>query len=498
MQNSQKQTEHKSQQEGDVVETKVDHEIDEVVRALRRAVDAKVGLDCSFTDREQATLSIGNEAQRRLLEQELQAIAEAQGRELLINDVLYRKHRPGRRDYTSLCGILRIQRSTYRLAGVRNGPTVVALDLQAGLMEGATPAMAHRVALGYAKVHSRSLEEDLRASHRAPPSRTRLEKISKRLGAKVKEETRRIEAYLRQGERLPDNAAGISVGLDRTAVPMEEARPNGAPPKTQRKKRVKPYVRTPPAPVDVNYHMAYVGTVSVTDQYGEGLVTRHYAATPDEGPDEVLHGMMADVRNALRRNGSLQVGIVQDGAPEMWNLVRPALIQAGVPNWLEAIDRYHLNERLAKVLKAIEPSPDVRKLQLQRWNDELDTDDCTIDRIEQRISNAIDHHCQDEDIVAILQKHATFIDNNKDRIRYVALREASLPVGSGATEGSCRYVVGERTKRASRRWHEEGLGAALALRSIYCSDRLPRFFTYLQRHYTAEIREADWEENDAA
>ena len=35
------------------------------------------------------------------------------------------------------------------------------------------------------------------------------------------------------------------------------------------------------------------------------------------------------------------------------------------------------------------------------------------------------------------------------------------------------------------------LVAALALRSIYCSDRLPRFFTHLQRLYTAEIREAD-------
>lgn len=498
MQNSQEPAEKKSHHENDVLETEVDQEIDEVVRALRRAVDAKVGLDCSFADREQAALSIGNEAQRRLLEQELQSIAEAQGRELLINDALYRKHRPGGRDYASLCGILRVERSTYRLAGVRNGPTAVALELQAGLMEGATPAMAYRVALGYAKVHSRSLEEDLRASHRAPPSRTRLEKISRRLGAKAKEEARRIEAYLRQGERLPHGATGISVGLDRTAVPMEEVRPDGEPPKTRRKKRVKPYVRTPPAPIDVNYHMAYVGTVSITNQYGEGLVTRRYAASPDEGPDEVVHGMMADVRNALRRNGSLRVGIVQDGAPEMWNLVRPALTQAGVPNWLEAIDRYHLNERLAKVLKVIEPNPDARKPQLHRWNDELDMDDCTIDRVEQRICDEIDHHYQDDDIVATLQNHATFIDNNKDRIRYVSLREAGLPVGSGATEGACRYVVGERAKRASRRWHEDGLSAALALRSIYCSDRLPRFFTYLQRHYTAEIREADWDDNAAA
>lgn len=480
------------------IEAGIDEEIAEVVKALRRAVDAKVGLDCSFAERERAALSIGNEAQRRLLEQELQSIAEAQGAELLVNEVLYRAHRPGARDYASLCGLLRVSRSTYRLAGLRNGPTVVPLDLQADLMEGATPAMAYRVALGYAKAHSRGLQEDLRASHRVPPSRTRLEKMSKRLGAKAKKEAQRIEAYLRQSERLPDGAVGVSVGLDRTAVPMEEARPEGAPPKTQRKKREKPYLRTRPAPVDVNYRMAYIGTVSVTDQYGEGLVTRRYAATPDEGPDEVLHGMMADVRNALRRNPNLHVGIVQDGAREMWNLVRSALTQAAVTNWLEAIDRYHLNERLAKVLRVIELNPEARKPQLRRWNDELDIDDCTIDRIEARLECEIRHRSNSGDDLAVLQDNATFIGNNKDRMRYVSLRDACLPVGSGATEGACRYVIGERTKRASRRWHEDGLAAALTLRSIYCSDRLPRFFIYLQRHYSAEIREAEWAEQPAA
>jgi len=321
--------------------------------------------------------------------------------------------------------------------------------------------------------------------------------MSKRLGAKAKKEAPRIEACLRQGERLPDGAIGVSVGLDRTAVPMEEPRAEGAAPKTERKKREKPYVRTPPAPVDVNYRMAYIGTVSVTDQYGEALVVRRYAATPEQGPDEVVFGMMADVRNALRRNPHLRVGVVQDGAPEMWNLVRPALLQAGVTNWLEAIDRYHLNERIARVLKAIESDPEARTLQLHQWNEEFDCDDCTIDRIEERIACAMKkpEDCND---ISVLKDNATFIANNKDRMRYVALRGASLPVGSGTTEGACRYVVGDRAKRASRRWHEVGLAAALTLRSIYCSDRLPRFFALLQQSYMAEIREADWEKIAAA
>lgn len=131
-----------SDEDGGRVEPGIDERINEVVRALRRAVDAQVGLDCSFEERERAAPSIGNEAQRRLLEHELQSIADAHGAELLVNEVLYREHRPGARDYASLCGLLQVSRSTYRLAGVRNGPTVIPLELQAGLMEGATPSGA--------------------------------------------------------------------------------------------------------------------------------------------------------------------------------------------------------------------------------------------------------------------------------------------------------------------------------------------------------------------
>lgn len=474
-------------------------EVTLVVRALRRAVDAKVGLDCSFTRRERTMLALAGEAQRVLLQEELQTLADGHAEDLLINGVPYRRHQAGTHEYASLCGGLDISRATYRQVGVRNGPTVVPLELQAGLVEGATPAMAYRVALGFAKAHSRGLVEDLSASHRTPPSRTKVERMSKRLGAASRKHVQDIEAHLRQSERLPDGAAGLSVGLDRTAVPLEEQRAINQPPKTRRKKRTKPYERQQPAPVDVNYHMAYVGTVSITDKEGDVLVSRRYAAAPSEGPDQVVHSMMADVRNALRRNRKLTVGIVQDGAPEMWNLMRPALQeQAGVTHWLEAIDRYHLDERFAGVLKVIEDDAGARKTQLSKWNAELDADDVTIDAIEERIRCEIEHREEGDPGLAVLQDNATFIKNNKDRMRYVALRKAALPVGSGVTEGACRYVVGERAKRASRRWHSPGLIAALTLRAIYCSQRLPRFFKRLQAFYAADIREAEGVELRAA
>jgi hypothetical protein len=52
----------------------------------------------------------------------------------------------------------------------------------------------------------------------------------------------------------------VAIGLDRTSAPMVEDRPAVAPPKPERKRR-RPRLRRAPPPYDINWRMAYVGTV---------------------------------------------------------------------------------------------------------------------------------------------------------------------------------------------------------------------------------------------
>ena len=84
-----------------------------LVTALERAVALQVGRECSFAERERAVLKIGNEAQRRHLERDLQVMADAHSDELLIDEVLHRKHQRGTGDYPSLCGNLHVSRATF-------------------------------------------------------------------------------------------------------------------------------------------------------------------------------------------------------------------------------------------------------------------------------------------------------------------------------------------------------------------------------------------------
>ena len=289
------------------------------------------------------------------------------------------------------------------------------------------------------------------------------------------------------GASTPDGAVAIVLGLDRTAVPMEEDLADGTP----MPRRTRPYVRTPPAPVTVNYRMAYVGTVSFHDAEGTELATRHYSAAAHEAPtDRLVRPMLADLRHALQQGPTLAVGVVQDGAPELWRLLSAAVVaEPLVTRYYEAIDRYHLNERLADLLRGLAPDAAARTAQLSRWNDSLDRNDQAIYRIRAWVR---DQHAaaltqNDRPRLDQIEPHLTYLENNASLMRYARLRAVGIPVGSGVTEGACKSVVKMRTNGSGQRWRPTGLTAVLTLRALHQSDRLPRFWAHFARRYRKEV-----------
>jgi len=91
---------------------------------------------------------------------------------------------------------------------------------------------------------------------------------------------------------------------------------------------------------------------------------------------------------------------------------------------------------------------------------------------------------------AAVEPHFTYLTNNQGRMRYATMRAKGLPCGSGATEGACKSVVTTRAKGSGQRWHDDGITAALTLRSIYRSERLPTMWPHLAAEYTAQVQAA--------
>ena len=125
--------------------------------------------------------------------------------------------------------------------------------------------------------------------------------VARAMAAEAHAQVRVVERAVRLQERLPEGAHGVVIGLDRGSVPMAEERAPGQPPATPRRTRSEPYVRAVPAPIDVNWRMAPVATVSVTDAEGNALVTRKYAATAADGFEGIVKRAMADVAAAVAR-----------------------------------------------------------------------------------------------------------------------------------------------------------------------------------------------------
>ena len=455
----------------------IDDALKQVVRLLRGVLPAG-----SFGEREKAVLELSNEAVRRVIHAELQDIADSFGEFVEYLGRQYRRHEPGTGRYFLLCGDLVVNRASYRLVGVHNGPTIIPLELEAGILGSATPELGRNVAHGYGQHDMRQHGESLQKAHRIAPPRATLERMAKWLAKEVMAELPRIEPKIRCLEAVPEAAQGIVVGIDRTSAPMAEPSDKPLPP------RKKPYQRRAPEPVEVNYRMAYVATVTLVDEQAEALVTRRYAIEASDSEQEMLARAMADMRHALHRRSDLRVAVIQDGAHEMWNLVRPELNALKekeiIVTWHEAIDFCHLIERLGEALELI--ACESRQWQLQTWRQSLIGDDAAIDAI----ASYLRFHRKDAkspEKRKKLNEHITYIENNNDRMRYRTLRQQGMPIGSGITESTCKTVVNMRAKGAGQRWSVPGLRGTLHLRALNASDRFDPFWAHFSKLHVANV-----------
>lgn len=449
-----------------------------IVATLERALP-----DGAFADREKLAHRLLGGALRDFGERELQRIADSFDEEVLVNGERYRRHQEGTVQYYSLAGTLSVTRSTYRQIGVRNGPTLVPMEVAAGLVHRATPALANNLAHGYAEHDIRTHCELLGMAHCVAPPRATAERIAKAIAHDAHESAPRIERISLNREKLPEGAVGVAIGLDRTSVPMAEELPKGT--KKPKVRRKTPYQRRPPARFEVNWRMAYVGTVCLVDENGDAIRTYRYAASASDDPAELVRRMQAQLASVLRQ-ASLSVAIVQDGAPEMWNQMRAALEplrhEGLVSSWHEVIDLPHLLGRLSEAFQLIGKG-DAKYLEF--WKKQLLKHYCAIDNVELMLRLARESLSPTDRVK--LDEHLGYIENNKDRMRYTHLREAGLPVGSGVTESAAKNVINMRTKRSGQHWSVPGLRGVLALRALLKSERLPAFWRVFSRRYVATV-----------
>ncbi len=376
--------------------------------------------------------------------------------------------------YFGLRGPMKVERHLYREIGVRNGPTIVPLELNAGLVDGLWTPLA-----GAAAGHllqdepSRDAVQTCRALRVLPYSRSSLERGGERLGQRWEQIRCYAEDKLASVFEVPEEATSVSVSVDRVSVPMEE-------PVLDDKGAVvvndKGRVR-----VRVAYRMAYCGVWTLHNADGEPLHSVRYGRMPAEGHNPIEDTLWGDIEALMLARPSLKLVGLADGAPEMQHILDRTI--GAFDNVEIAIDFWHVVEKVAAAVKATEHDTAVWLPRFRKWLLERERGpDAVLLVLRTWLIE------RDGTPPEALQDAVTYLERNADRMRYKRLRDKGLPIGSGHVEATCKSIVSTRMKRCGARWKTPGGQAVLSLRALAKSSRWDQAMAILLPTWHTPVR----------
>ena len=377
---------------------------------------------------------------------------------VIIDGVRHTRAGRSRATYYTLAGPVEIERTLYR---ERNKPTVDAVSRRAGVVgAGWLPHTARAMAQQVARIPSREAEGSGRELRRLMYSRSAFEDVAHLVGEHYVATHQDVEEALIEEFQIPDEAASVSVSLDRVSVPMEEPRP---------RPRGRPRKDAPKRPVTRAFRMAYCGTVTLHDATGESLHTIRYGTMPAHDPKELVVGLAGDVCALLQKKPGLAVASLCDGAPEMGNQLDEELNEASIGKPMaRLVDFHHLIEKLAPAARVV--SGEDGKATLARWRLSLLNRNTAAELILAELqASGLEHTKIDGG--RPVHDAITYFENHRGMFGYKAAREAGLPIGSGNVEATCKSLFEIRLKRGGARWKEDSGEHIVHLRAAVLSDR---------------------------
>jgi hypothetical protein len=381
---------------------------------------------------------------------------------VMISGVLHKRVGRYPATYYTMAGPVEVPRSLYRAAAVRNGPTVDPISLRAGVIgAGWLPRTAQAMAHALQQGTSREAEQAALQTGRLMYSRSAYEDVGHLLGEAFVENQMEIEGKLIEAYDPPLETKSVSVSLDRVSVPMEEPRkrPRGRPKKNAAKR-----------PIERKYRMAYCGTVTLHDGEGKALHTIRYGRMPQGDSIGLAQSMAGDVEILLKKKSGLMVSMLQDGAPELWNLLSSEVNEKDLGVEIhKLVDLWHLMEKLGKAAVVIHGAEEGRVM-MRRWYMRLKNSELAITSILSHLRSSGREYVRVGDSQPV-HEAITYLTNNRDKMNYAAAKAAGLPVGSGQVEATCKSLVAQRMKRAGSRWKETTGEHIVNLRALALSDR---------------------------
>ena len=186
-----------------------------------------------------------------------------------------------------------------------------------------------------------------------------------------------------------------------------------------------------------------------------------YVATRDTAADFGHHLSALATQTGIYQDEpplDTQEVVIGDGAAWIWNLA-----DEHFPNATEILDYMHAKAHLYDIAKKAFGEENTQTL--NAWVDATETPlyNGQTSKVVARLRAL---GTENPTIPDIVEREVDYFEKHAHRMQYRDLSENGYQIGSGVIESACKHVVAERCKQAGMRWSKPGINAILFWRCL--------------------------------
>jgi hypothetical protein len=375
-------------------------------------------------------------------------------------DTLYtRGYRKTPQTVATTCGKIRLWRLGYRPTHQTGEPTLFLLAQQLGLVAGASPALAERVAFYQAEAGAtqRRTLQRLRHDHGVDWGVKKLREVTDRVSRTMVAERHEVQveqlqhwlerAYSGSGKHKPV----LSLGRDGICVGV-------------------------PVRGGTIFEVASAGTVTVLNRRGKRLGTVYLACMPEPKQGTMSEQLTRLVEGVLQGwQGPLpRLCYVTDAGDNETSYYQNVLRRMCHPRtgerlqWTRVLDYYHASERLWSMAEALLGSGPSARSWVRRMQ-QLLKQPGGIRRVLNSASVLRSGRQLGRSAREAFGKAYNYLRARTKYMDYACYERWGLPRGSGVTEAACKTIYTQRLKLSGMRWQKSGAQTILNLRVLLLS-----------------------------
>jgi hypothetical protein len=220
--------------------------------------------------------------------------------------------------------------------------------------------------------------------------------------------------------------------------------------------------------------------LSFCDAEGAMISAIRIGRMPEPNKATLKRTLLADLTAALSARPDLRLVKVADAARDNWTFLSNDLPEAP-----ECVDFFHAAEHLNAALASAYGDGTIetrRRFEGLRFNLREDPDGV------ERVIRSLAYLCKTFPQRLRIAQELKYFRKNRHRMRYKALSDQGLPIGSGVVEAACKTLAAQRMKLSGMRWGHQGGQAILTVRGwTQSADRFDRAWALLAATYRAEV-----------